>query len=270
MKAAADRYTALIRTFNSAETLPRTLASLENQSCRPARHVFVDSGSTDSTKRIGPSGSIFADYEGSEYNYSRALNQGIRLVETDFILIVSSHTTLENPLAMKYAINLLNSQPSIGAAYFSTPAIHDLSHELIDGRNFDGFNGLWNTCSVLRTRLVTERPFRPEVFSAEDQEWAAWAILKRGFAIARIAGAGMRVHNPSKHSMRKRLNEHVAVACFIDRRQLELSNLRKLAKAVIGADGNWISREERLFRLLLLLRLLACRFTGPRDSSGYF
>lgn len=262
-------YSVLIRTYDSETTLPATLDSLTQQTLQPAEYVFVDSGSTDSTLSLLPAGSILHRYAGDTFNFSEALNQGLVHVTCDYLLIISSHSALAHPAAIEQAVHLLETNPEIGAVYFSPEKSGELTAEIVDRRNFNGFNGLWNTCSIVRVPLLRERQFRPEVFSAEDQEWAGWLIHCRGMATARIDGAGLIYNNPRQSSMRKRLNEYTSIAWFTNRRLLAAPNLLKILwMAVTPAPP--IRIRDRQFHLLLLLRLIACRFREPKAQSRYF
>lgn len=259
----------LIRTFNSERTLPETLASLRAHSVMPSEWVFVDSGSTDGTLGQIPNGATLHHYTGREFNYSSSLNQGLERVRSEFVLIISSHTTLENPDAVAYALELLRAEPAFGAAYFLAGECGELRHERITRATFDGFNGIWNTCALVRMSLWRTRPFRAEVFIAEDQEWSRWLLEEQGGTIARISGGGMRCANPRLDSPVKRLNEYVAVAWFANRQLLTWGNIgRQLWLALrLGTSGREYGRR---FYLRLAIRLAACHVRPPKYQSRYY
>jgi glycosyltransferase involved in cell wall biosynthesis len=259
----------LVRTFNSEKTLPSTLCSLNRQTCRPSAYVFVDSGSTDATLTLLPAGSYIHHFIGREFNYSEALNQGLKYISTEYVLIISSHTELENCNALQYATDVLNSDKSIGALYFCDESIGPLSHDLINEGNFDGFNGLWNTCAVIRLSLLRERAFRSDVFTAEDQEWARWFFSYRQGSIARVSGGGRRYRNSRGSSLRKRVNEYVSIAYFTKR---ELLGARNVARFIFKAFALKypLRCRQRLYSLWLFFRLLECHIRKPTASSRYF
>ena len=268
-------YSMLMRTFNSERILPVTLNLLEKQTISPIEHIFVDSGSTDRTLSILPGGSKIHRYVGSEFNFSNALNQGLEYVSTDYVLIISSHTSLCRFDAVEFALTLLTSDERIGAAYFDTEASGELRYKLINRSNFDGFNGLWNTCSIIRMSLLRHRAFNPEVFTAEDQEWAKWLFFSENKSTARISGAGMDNYTRNGHlvsfrnSLRKRLNEHVAIAYFANRKLLGWPNFARVAFRIVKPVP--LPRlKERIFNLILLWRLLRCLFVKPKYKSRYF
>jgi glycosyltransferase involved in cell wall biosynthesis len=266
-------YSVIIRTFNSEKTLPATLESLSNQTIPPSMYIFVDSGSTDGTLGLFPKDSIYHSFIGKEFNYSESLNQGLEYVSTEYVLIFSSHTLLPKSNAIEFALDLLGSNERISAAYFDNEASGELRYKLIDKFNFDGFNGLWNPCSIIRMSLLRRRAFSPEVFSAEDQEWAKWLFFSEDKATARISGAGMNNSTMNshlgKHWLIKRLNEHVAIAYFVNRKLLYWPNLVRVAFRIVKPAPR-IELRERIFNLMLLWRLLSCLFITPKYKSRYF
>jgi glycosyltransferase involved in cell wall biosynthesis len=250
-------YSALVRTFNCEHTLPGTLAALSWQTEPPTQLVCVDSGSTDHTLNEIPTHVALHHYVGDRFNYSAAINQGLEYVNCDLVAIVSSHSSLQNPHAIAYALDLLHSHPNIGAVYFDASVGSKLEHDIISGTTFDGFNGLWNTFSLIRMSLLRERSFRPEVFSAEDQDWAAWLFAHKSMTVACIHGGGLINRSFNKGSMRKRLNEYVAVAYYVKPELRSLPNLIRLAMSTLRPPGQERRRfRERLFYALTLLALL--------------
>lgn len=254
----ALRYTALIRTRDSSATLPKTLASLGRQSWPPSAYVIVDSGSTDETLEQLPAGATLHHFVGHSFNYAQALNQGLAHVQTPLVLLISSHTSVQNPEALEYAIRTLARDTRMGAAYFCYDDPPQLERQVIGVRNFNGFNGLWNTCSLIRTALAHQRPFRPEVFAAEDQEWAKWLIRRKGMSVARISGARLENDNPKRFSHRKLLDEYVAVALFVNRSLLHCRHLAEVAYRVVRPGR--LAVRHRFFSFLLFMRLVACRW----------
>jgi glycosyltransferase involved in cell wall biosynthesis len=279
-------YSVLIRTFNSAKTLPDVLRWLSRQTVLPKEYIFVDSGSTDGTRLLIPKGARIVEYAEAEFNYSHALNQGLKFVSTEIVLIVSSHTLLSNDRAIGFGIDVLQSDERIGAAYFdqSKPSSFSSSHAeksdalkctFIDKHNFDGFNGLWNTCSLVKMALLKRRGFRPEVFTAEDQEWASWLFHFENKIVARISGAGMENSaNPnSKYGPWKTVNEYIAIAYFSNRALLGWFNIARVASRVVKPRPLLpmiCVRRSRFFYGLLFLRLVACHFVKPKSKSKYF
>jgi glycosyltransferase involved in cell wall biosynthesis len=254
--SAELRYSALIRTFNSERTIEDTIRSLEAQTVPPQRYIVVDSGSTDSTLAKIPSNSTVIKFAGPKFNYSSAINQGIDSIPTKYVLIISSHTTLQRNSALQFALEQLESEPKIGAAYFCAEDSPALVGSEVSRETFTGFNGIWNTCGFFRTDLLRRRSFRPEVFSAEDQEWSRWLLENTDLTILRIAGAGFSYNNPSGHNLRKRLDEHEAIAMFTVPKMMTLAYIAKVGYRAVRPIS---SLQERQFNLNLFTRLLRRR-----------
>lgn len=246
-------YTALIRTFNSEKTIGDTIRSLEAQSFPPTEYVIVDSGSTDSTLSLIPPNSTVINYVGSKFNYSSAINQGIELVTTDQVLIISSHTQIQHPSALQYALKRMEANLGIGAAYFCNEQSAQPAGTEVNAATFDGHNGIWNTSSLIRTDLVRLRPFRPEVFSAEDQEWSRWLLEKTPFTILRISGAGFKYERPDGYPTTKRLDEHEAIAMFVNPGRITPAFLLRVGCRVVRPISSF---EARWFNFLLFMRLV--------------
>lgn len=262
-------YCVLIRTFNSERTLPLTLSSLAKQSIKPVRIIVVDSGSTDNTLALLPANSIVHPYTGECFNFSAAINQGLAYVDTDYVVILSSHTLLERSCALEYAIRLLKDNQRIGAAYFSNEDTPEISHELINSALFTGSNGIWNTASVLRTILVRNRPFRPEVFSAEDAEWSRWLLEEKRLLIARINGSRQINLNPHHNSLKKLVNERLSLALFTKPERFRWRNVIRVGLGVIKPCRNRTLFERKVM-LILFYRLILAHFFRPGHSSRYF
>ncbi len=245
-----------------------TLDALARQTVRPHAYIVVDSGSTDCTLTLVPQGSTVHHFVGKRFNYADALNQGLEHVRTEYVLIVSSHTSLANPRAIDYALGLLAKESLLGAAYFTYTEDEPLRFVLIDGQNFDGFNGLSNTCALVRSELLRRRRFLPEVFAAEDQEWASWLFRSENMCIAQISGGGLTNINPQRYSVIKWFKEYVAVALYANPELLGRRNLlRLLSEAVRPALPLRLRRRCMLLVLVALLQL--CSVVKRVRSSNH-
>jgi glycosyltransferase involved in cell wall biosynthesis len=227
------RYSALIRTFNSEKALSLTLCSLENLSIRPTQYIVVDSGSTDGTVDRLPENCVLTKFGGSEFNYADAINQGIDYVITEYVMIISAHTLLRNWCGIEYALTLISNAETLGAAYFVNNNTGELKRTIIDKSN-----GLWNTCSIIKTKLVKYRKFGAEVLVAEEQEWESWLFHCESKAVARISSGGMdssanvNLRN-RRNTLRKVLKEYVAIVYIVMRDFLGLSNLGRVVYHIV-------------------------------------
>jgi hypothetical protein len=223
MKAdPAIRLSAVVRTWNSAGTLAKTLRSLRIQSVAPSEIIIVDSGSTDRTRQIADRyGCLWLEYPaGNAFNDSAALNLGIAAASGAEILIISSHTVLlyrdivetmranlhQHDAAGVYCTHgrlncplLKRDDPSRGQA------------EVTRLNTFQGCNGLSNSCSLIVRACWEQHPFDPLMPSAEDQEWAHWFFQNTSKPTVRIRGAGVLYLDPPARN-RKEACDRIVIA----------------------------------------------------------
>ena len=263
-------YDVVIRTFNSRETIEAVVASIAAQGYRPCRMIFVDSGSTDGTLDLLPPNAIVVPYTAEPYNYSNAINAGLDRVSAEYTLILSSHTAITNPEALRFGIGVLQDDPKIAAVAFSDPAVlPDMSVSITTPTAFTGWNGAHNTSSLYRTDLIKRFPFRSDVFTSEDIEWSKRMLDTQGLVIAHCLGCGQRYLNPRRHSLRKRLNEYTSIAYFSVPSLRSPRNLaRHLKRAlVVALQGDF---REAQFQTLIAWQLAMTYVRKPRYPSRYY
>lgn len=182
------RYSVIIRTRNSAHTLRCVLHHLKSQTTPPSQIIIVDSGSTDHTLDLAKQFDcdiVFYPKE-LEFNYSKAINIGIEKAWHPWVLILSSdvvmiyHNTIEllmnsivtNNCAMGYVNG--GGERTLSGVTWPTPQT-----KIIDYSSFNGFNGLRNSCGMLRRDLWLGCQFDERLPSCEDEAWAVFH-LRRG------------------------------------------------------------------------------------------
>jgi glycosyltransferase involved in cell wall biosynthesis len=262
-------YTALIRTFNSAPLVYDTIAALRSQTCPPSSIVIVDSGSDDAQRqRLRELGDCFVDITGRPFNYSFAINEGLKASTGTHVLIISSHMGLNNPALIQRGIESLQRMDAAGFYCCYSDARKPWEEFLIDQKTFNNRNGLSNSFGFIPLADALKRPFREEVFSAEDQEWAKWFIREQGQRMVRIETVDLTYLNP-RFNFRKKINEEVALACYVDRSLLSYKNI---GKTLFMAAGSFVkgSFDRARLRVELAKRLYEARKQTPDIRSRYF
>lgn len=214
---------AVIRTWNSERTLERTLASLQQQEPAIDEYIVVDSGSTDGTLEIARKfhARILMYPQGEEFNYSRALNIGIAEAGNEHILIISSHVVLLYPDVVRLMSDYLDEFDAVGAyckfrkddadSMALAEQCRGMLVTLIYSDNFDGHNGLWNPCALIRKAAWMDHPFSEDMPRAEDQEWAWWHYRHTRRPTVQIRNAGALYLNPYR-SRRKEALDYAVIA----------------------------------------------------------
>ena len=265
----AQQYSAIIRTFCSFPQVEEVVHSLRTQSFPPREILVVDSGSPDDERsRLRCLADTFIEFPPESFNFSKSLNLGIAAVTTPFCLMISSHFVIDDATLIEECIREMKARGT--TAFYVSNARRNRSrkYSVISVSNFDGFNGFSNACGFVPTATVRERKFREDVFACEDQEWAAWYIREQHGTILKVRSPAIRYLNPRLNS-EKKLNEELAVACFVDRRRLSLRHIVwRLARA--GFFTVTGSQARAVFERRLAGELWRARRRTPEKPSRYF
>lgn len=261
-------YTALIRTEQVTQLLHDVVRNLRVQSCPPVEIVFVDSSRHDDVAlQLRQLGGRVIKYSAANFNFSEAINVGLEVVSTPWTLIISSHVLLTDCETIEAGFSALEKADA-QAAYWYPRTDGAASVSTIDAASFNGYNALSNSCALVPTAVARGRPFRPEVFSAEDQEWGAWFMRERGARIVAISRPDFQYLNPKVNNL-KTINEEVSIAYFTYRRNLWPDRvLIRLARALLAASRG---RPERArLHWGVAKGLMGAWFSEPRRQSRYF
>ena len=108
-------------TYNSAATLPATLASVAHQDYAEIEHILVDGNSTDGSQQIL---SAYAAQRSHVHYISEqdngiydAINKGIRRATGDIIGILNSDDVLASPEVISHIVHAFQSAQSPDVVY---------------------------------------------------------------------------------------------------------------------------------------------------------
>jgi glycosyltransferase involved in cell wall biosynthesis len=266
--AVSPAYTALIRTHRCDALLERTVQSLREQTTPPSEIVFVDSSHDPAcAAALQALGGRVVAYPDGPFNFSKALNIGVAAASQPLVLMISSHVVLAHPTMIE---NGWHSATATGArGLYWIPSLDGrLACHCIAPDTFDGHNGLSNACALLPTELLRERPFREEVFAAEDQEWAAWFFKTHRGSMLRITHPDLQYLNPNANEL-KTINEEIAIAYYAYPRNLRLDHI--LMRCARGLLAFWRRRPRAAYMHWEIAKgLFMANFRRPSRASRYF
>lgn len=266
------KYTALIRTYNSFPLVAEVVAALRAQAVPPEKIIAVDSNSC--VEQRSALDAIFdqvIDYPKEPFNYSKAINIGVGACDTEYVLIISSHVVLTDPHLISYGIHHLaeGGDRCLGCC-FNQGGDYGKTYGVtrVDKSNFSLLLGLSNSCAFLKKQYIVDRPFREEVFSAEDQEWAAYYLRKHAACFFSFHSVYVRYLNPNVNDL-KTMNEFISMAYFT---HPELRGpkyiIPRLARALLAFVRN---RPERAkLHLTMATALFLTNFRKPVRKSSYY
>ncbi|WP_432544882.1 glycosyltransferase family 2 protein [Kineococcus sp. SYSU DK002] len=176
----------IVRTRNSAATLPATLDSLRSQT-RPVEVVVVDSGSTDDTLRIATArADRVVRISPEDFSYGGALNTGARVATAPFHGALSSHTVLPRPDWVEIACGHLEGGAVAACGGASDGDNVPLAGPLRVDAGYLARHRYWgftNTASMWRAEVRAAHPFDESLVASEDQEWSWRAVAEGGYLV---------------------------------------------------------------------------------------
>lgn len=264
-------YTALIRTNNSLPLVEQVVAKLKSQSCPPKTILCVDSHSSPEQKlRLSEIFDVVVDYpQQEEFNYSKAINIGVEACLTAHVLIISSHVLLNSDQLIESCTDFLSEENEcLGFSIYEAPQNANTVSLRVDTSNFSPLIGLSNSCAFLRVRDINARPFREDVFSAEDQEWVAHYIRNHNAYFFSVGTPDMKYLNQYTNDLKK-INEEVSMAYFThpQLRSPKSITLRFL-RAILAYVRNRPMRAK--LHMIVAKELFLSHFRKPSRKSKYY
>ena len=100
----------IIRTRDCDCLLEPNLNRLQHSTITP-KVILVDNGSVMSRMGGLRPVNVHLKYSLPTFNYAMAINMAIPFLSNNYCLIISQHTHLANPEALRFAVNFLNAKP---------------------------------------------------------------------------------------------------------------------------------------------------------------
>lgn len=233
----------VIRTKNEEKWFSDVLKSLFMQSRLDFEVVIVDSGSMDKTLEVVkdfPIRKIISVPE-KDFNYSYALNLGIKESWGKYIGIISGHSLPVSRTWYQDAMANFKDSKTVAVTghYTALPdgsldeKLGDLHFEL--KRLKKEFHCKWmtNTNTIIRKDLWEEYPFDERLEECEDYDWAC-EMLARGWNI--VKDPNFNVYHSHGGIGRPTYSERVPtwqrVCALIDKKQRPSQSYSKLFKKV--------------------------------------
>lgn len=178
----------LIRFANSAETLPAVLKALRLQSLQPDVILGVNNQSSDGSDVLFESAGGWIVEWDQAYEHSKVLNFGMGHLATDLVLILSSHTVLEDPDTIAKMVEAMRDPRTAcvsgkwdkDAYYSDCIDWHELATK---GLKLGSIYS--NSMGMIRRSLWLEESFAEDIETAEDYVWAV-SQVERGYLCRRL------------------------------------------------------------------------------------
>ena len=274
IKLERPRYSAVIRAYQCTPLLKEVVDGLRAQTVPPEHILIVDSSSSAKTaEEFKELGAIVVPYPEGDFNYSRAINVGVAANPSPLTLIISSHVLLGPEMIERGWRDAQARELEI--AFWTPPKpgqVGDVEY-VLGKKNFNGRNGVSNAAALIPTQRIIDRPYREEVFSAEDQEWSRYYFRAFGRGSWRVETPEMKYLNPNHGddvwSHDKLLNEELAIGHFVNRRLIMPDRI--IARVLRGTLATIRRRPNRAKMHFGIARaLFMANFKQPVAQSKYF
>jgi len=180
--------TVVIRAKNEARWLASCLGAVSLQDHHDFEIILVDNESTDRTSEIGKRyGCKMISISDADFNYSRALNIGIKAGSKPLVAMVSGHCIpTDDQWLARMAMHFKTS--GVAAVYGRQEPLPDSAPS--DKRDLWTTFGLdrkiqkrdyffHNANSMIRRDIWDRLPFNENIHGVEDQDWAKKVIGER-------------------------------------------------------------------------------------------
>jgi glycosyltransferase involved in cell wall biosynthesis len=266
------KYTALIRTYNSLPLVADVVANLRAQVRPPEKIIAVDShSSAEQRAALRALVDEVIDYPDESFNYSKAINLGVAACDTEYVLIISSHVLLTDPNLITYGMNhiSMSGERCLGCCFNQGGDIEKTyGVSWVDKNSFSLLLGLSNSCAFLKRRYIVERPFREDVFSAEDQEWAAYYLREHDANFYSFHSVFVKYLNPHVSEL-KTMNEFISMAYFTHPHLRSAKYvLPRLGRAMLAVLR--FRRSRAKFHFTMAWELFMTNFRQPVRRSAYY
>ena len=119
------KYDVVIRCKNEMDWLPRVIESLKKQTIKPSKIILVDNSSEDGSQQYAmEQDCCVVKYDKSDFNYSYALNLGLRETSQEEILILSAHCELHTPRSVENLIEVRHAYKAAGVYGRQIPTVN--------------------------------------------------------------------------------------------------------------------------------------------------
>lgn len=192
--------TVVMRSYNDAALLGRTLRALDEQEGVRVSLVVFESASTDGSKDIIEAHGYdqITHLAPGSYRSSKVLNAGVRSARTELVAFVNSDAVMIGRNVLRRMAEVILADPRRAGAFarqLVRPGANVMTrvdyHVAFDNRRELGAraaNWMSLVCSMVRKTAVVEVPFDEELTFAEDAVWSQ-TVIDRGWRVAYVPEA---------------------------------------------------------------------------------
>lgn len=183
-------YSVVIRCRNEDQSLADTLESLKRQTIPPTSVILVNNNSTDNSTAIAKQyGCLIIEYPPEDtFNYSKALNIGIKAGDNPLIMLLSAHCPLATYDSAERLLAVFQLFNPVGVFGRQLPTVNSNAIDTRDlltvfGREriiYETHPFFHNAFSMITKKAWETTPFDETINGIEDRVWAQSVVNHGG------------------------------------------------------------------------------------------
>ena len=184
----APLFSIITVTYNAAATLPRTLASVKEQTCRLFEYLIIDGCSSDATLQLASDSAIdeMTIHSGKDDGIYDAMNKGLGMAQGDYVIFLNAGDAFHSPDTLRKIADTILANDCPGVVYGQTDIVDIEGHRLGERHlrapeqlTLDSFRDGMVVChqAFVALRRITS-PFNLKYRLSADYEWCIRCLQK--------------------------------------------------------------------------------------------
>ena len=208
-----NKVSVVIRNKNEAGALQNVLNILVSLYFEfIAEIIVIDNQSTDNSRTIAKEYNCRIDCM-DDFTYGKAINRGIELAQSKYILLLSSHAAPVGKSFFSSSFTALeDSQNVAGIRYVNSFENYNRALK----NNFEVkeplYNGLMAACCLVNREVWDEYKFNEDLVALEDKEWSL-RVMEKGYKILDLNETYFYFINRDLNSSRNRFKNETIAEC---------------------------------------------------------
>lgn len=131
-RPAAPLFSIITVTYNAEATLPRTLASVKEQTCRLFEYLVVDGKSADATLQLAADAAIaeMKIHSGRDNGIYDAMNKGLGMAEGEYVIFLNAGDAFHAPDTLQRIADAIMANDFPGIVYGQTDIVDIVGQRL--------------------------------------------------------------------------------------------------------------------------------------------
>lgn len=119
-------------TYNAESTLPHTVRSVEEQTCRLYEHLIIDGDSSDATievarKMLHP---LMQFHSAPDEGIYDAMNKGLSMATGDYVVFLNAGDTFHSPCTLEHIADTIMENDYPGVVYGQTDIVDNMRRRI--------------------------------------------------------------------------------------------------------------------------------------------